>query len=93
MIKKTDAELFSTETVKRAVMEQSELQLLYIAWRAAKSTGDVNGFSGLTVLFDSTSTKGEFREYMSGSLGIDDTVFEAALDDILTGKSAEEIAS
>ena len=88
-----DKQLFSPEFVVNAVHEQAEVTLMNIARLAARSVYKRCGYSGLTLLFDSTSTKAEFREYMSVALGIDECVYQTALDEWMGGKSAVEIAS
>ena len=88
-----DKQLFSPEFVVNVVHEQAEVTLMNIARLAARSVYKRCGYSGLTLLFDSTSTKAEFREYMSVALGIDDCVYQTALDEWMGGKPAVEIAS
>ena len=84
---------FSTALVTSAVHEQAEITLLNIARLAAAAVHGRCGFAGLSILFDSTSTKREYREYMSVALGICDVIHQVALDDWLGGKSAVEISS
>ena len=84
---------FSTALVTNAVHEQAEITLMNIARLAAVAVHGRCGFAGLSLLFDSTSTKREYREYMSVALGIGDNIHQVALDDWLGGKSAVEISS
>ena len=47
----------------------------------------------VSLLFDSTSTKKEYREYMSAPIGVGDSIHELDLADWTRGKSALDVAA
>ena len=71
----------------QSVYEQGELELLYICYMACVESRYVS------LLFDSTSTKKEYREYMSASIGVGDSIHELDLADWTRGKSALDVAA
>ena len=78
------------DTVINCCLESAELQKLYFASKVFSQTTKDDGYRGVTLRFDATSTKYEYRHLMVACIGVGDDNFDYSLSDWLCGEGAAE---
>ena len=78
------------DTVINCCLESAELQKLYFASKVFSQTTKDDGYRGVTLRFDATSTKYEYRHLMVACIGVGNDNFDYSLSDWLCGEGAAE---